>query len=78
MRFCRLVQPPSLPRACAAVPTMPTAACAAVPAPSPAPLRLLDNIGARRLHTVLERVMSDISFSASEKAAAARAEGKDG
>ncbi|GBF99764.1 ATP-dependent protease ATP-binding subunit [Raphidocelis subcapitata] len=35
--------------------------------------RLLDNIGARRLHTVLERVLADISFSAPEKAAAARA-----
>lgn len=39
--------------------------------------RLLDNIGARRLHTVLERVLSDISFGAPEKAAAAKAEGKD-
>jgi ATP-dependent HslUV protease ATP-binding subunit HslU len=27
----------------------------------------LDNIGARRLHTVLERILEDISFSAPEK-----------
>lgn len=32
---------------------------------------LLDNIGARRLHTVLERVLADISFEAPEKVAAA-------
>lgn len=31
---------------------------------------LLDNIGARRLHTVVERVLADISFSAPEKVAA--------
>jgi ATP-dependent protease HslVU (ClpYQ) ATPase subunit len=30
---------------------------------------LLDNIGARRLHTVVERVLADISFSAPEKVA---------
>jgi hypothetical protein len=34
--------------------------------------RLLDDIGARRLHTVLERVLADISFSAPERVAAAR------
>eukprot|EP00775_Hariotina_reticulata_P003652 gene3652-3913_t len=34
--------------------------------------RLLDNIGARRLHTVLERVLADISFSAPDKVAAAK------
>ncbi len=28
----------------------------------------VDNIGARRLHTVLERIVEDISFSAPEKA----------
>lgn len=33
---------------------------------------LLDNIGARRLHTVVERVLADISFSAPEKVAAAQ------
>jgi ATP-dependent HslUV protease ATP-binding subunit HslU len=27
----------------------------------------VENIGARRLHTVLERVLDEISFSASEK-----------
>ena len=27
----------------------------------------VDNIGARRLHTVLERIVEDISFSAPEK-----------
>ena len=31
--------------------------------------RSVDNIGARRLHTVLERVMEDISFNAPERAA---------
>eukprot|EP00878_Enallax_costatus_P013102 GHUV01013690.1.p1 GENE.GHUV01013690.1~~GHUV01013690.1.p1 ORF type:complete len:311 (+),score=125.10 GHUV01013690.1:1159-2091(+) len=34
--------------------------------------KLLDNIGARRLHTVLERVLADISFEAPEKVAAAK------
>ncbi|KAF8072735.1 hslU [Scenedesmus sp. PABB004] len=34
--------------------------------------RQLDNIGARRLHTVLERVLSEISFAAPDKARAAR------
>jgi hypothetical protein len=34
--------------------------------------KLLDNIGARRLHTVMERVLADISFSAPDKVAAAR------
>ncbi|KAG2488959.1 hypothetical protein HYH03_012577 [Edaphochlamys debaryana] len=38
--------------------------------------RLLDNIGARRLHTVLERVLADISFSAPEKVAEARRNGQ--
>lgn len=32
--------------------------------------RILDNIGARRLHTVIERIMEDISFHAPERAAA--------
>ncbi|KAG2439719.1 hypothetical protein HYH02_010598 [Chlamydomonas schloesseri] len=39
--------------------------------------RLLDNIGARRLHTILERVLADISFTAPERAAEARAAGLD-
>ena len=34
----------------------------------------LDNIGARRLHTVLERVLELVSFDAPETAARARAE----
>ncbi|GIL69967.1 hypothetical protein Vretimale_10038 [Volvox reticuliferus] len=38
--------------------------------------KLLDNIGARRLHTVLERVLADISFGAPERVAEARKEGK--
>ncbi|EFJ44200.1 hypothetical protein VOLCADRAFT_95623 [Volvox carteri f. nagariensis] len=38
--------------------------------------RLLDNIGARRLHTVLERVLADISFGAPERVAEARREGR--
>lgn len=38
--------------------------------------RLLDNIGARRLHTVLERVMGEVSFSAPEWVAAAQREGQ--
>eukprot|EP00884_Botryococcus_braunii_P005483 jgi/Botrbrau1/14936/Bobra.0018s0040.1 len=39
--------------------------------------RNVDNIGARRLHTVIERIVDDISFSAPEKAAEAK-EGGDG
>lgn len=39
--------------------------------------RLLDNIGARRLHTVLERVLADISFGAPERVAEARQQGSD-
>jgi ATP-dependent HslUV protease ATP-binding subunit HslU len=35
--------------------------------------RLLDNIGARRLHTVLERVLADVSFSADKLVAEAKA-----
>ncbi|KAG2452530.1 hypothetical protein HYH02_002768 [Chlamydomonas schloesseri] len=35
--------------------------------------RTLDNIGARRLHAVLERVVEEVSFSAPELVAAARA-----
>jgi ATP-dependent protease HslVU (ClpYQ) ATPase subunit len=35
--------------------------------------RTVENIGARRLHTVIEKVMEDISFDASERAAAAAA-----
>jgi ATP-dependent HslUV protease ATP-binding subunit HslU len=35
--------------------------------------RLLDNIGARRLHTVLERVLADASFSADRLVAEAKA-----
>lgn len=34
--------------------------------------RSLDNIGARRLHAVLERVVEDVSFSAPELVAAER------
>ena len=30
--------------------------------------RSLDNIGARRLHTILERIVDDISFEAPERA----------
>ncbi len=36
---------------------------------------MLDNIGARRLHTVLERILSDISFSAPQRAEEARRDG---
>lgn len=39
--------------------------------------RLLDNIGARRLHTILERVLSDISYTAPEKSEEARQSGQD-
>ena len=31
----------------------------------------VDNIGARRLHTILERILEDVSFDAPEKVAAA-------
>ncbi|GAX81368.1 hypothetical protein CEUSTIGMA_g8799.t1 [Chlamydomonas eustigma] len=37
--------------------------------------RFLDNIGARRLHTVLERILADVSFSAPEKVEEARKSG---
>ncbi len=40
--------------------------------------RSVDNIGARRLHTVLERIVEDISFHAPERAATHAAEGKEG
>lgn len=36
--------------------------------------QLLDNIGARRLHTVVERVLADISYSAPERVAAQQAQ----
>ncbi|CAD7698471.1 unnamed protein product [Ostreobium quekettii] len=39
--------------------------------------RTVHNIGARRLHTVLERILEDISFQAPEKAQQAREAGKD-
>ena len=39
--------------------------------------RSVENIGARRLHTVIERCMEDISFGANELAAAARARGEE-
>jgi ATP-dependent HslUV protease ATP-binding subunit HslU len=35
----------------------------------------VENIGARRLHTILERILEDVSFRAPELAAAARAAG---
>lgn len=35
-----------------------------------------NNTGARRLHTIVERILSEISFSAPERAAAARAAGQ--
>lgn len=38
--------------------------------------RMLDNIGARRLHTVLELVLADISFNAPERAEEARSQGQ--
>jgi len=38
--------------------------------------RLLDNIGARRLHTVLERILADISFAAPERVEEARRDGR--
>jgi ATP-dependent protease HslVU (ClpYQ) ATPase subunit len=34
--------------------------------------RLLDNIGARRLHTVMERILSEVSYSAPDIVEAAR------
>lgn len=37
--------------------------------------RTVENIGARRLHTVLERLLEEVSFSAPERSAAAAAEG---
>ena len=37
--------------------------------------RSVENIGARRLHTVIEKLMEEISFSASEVGAGARAQG---
>jgi ATP-dependent HslUV protease ATP-binding subunit HslU len=40
--------------------------------------RTVDNIGARRLHTVLERIVEDISFHAPERAAAHAAAGGQG
>lgn len=40
--------------------------------------RSIDNIGARRLHTVLERIVEDISFTAPERAAKHREEGGEG
>ncbi len=40
--------------------------------------RTVDNIGARRLHTVLERIVEDISFHAPERAAAHAAAGGTG
>ena len=40
--------------------------------------RTVDNIGARRLHTILERILEDVSFNAPDRAAAHRAaEGED-
>lgn len=37
----------------------------------------VDNIGARRLHTILERIVDEVSFSAPELAAQAQARGQD-
>jgi ATP-dependent HslUV protease ATP-binding subunit HslU len=39
--------------------------------------RLVENIGARRLHTVLERIVEEVSFSAPEMVAASRANGQE-
>jgi ATP-dependent HslUV protease ATP-binding subunit HslU len=39
--------------------------------------RSVDNIGARRLHTILERILEDISFNAPEIAAEAKANGTE-
>lgn len=38
--------------------------------------RSVENIGARRLHTVIERIMEDISYNASELGSLVRATGK--
>ena len=40
--------------------------------------RTVDNIGARRLHTVLERIVEDISFHAPERVAAHKDAGGEG
>ena len=40
--------------------------------------RTVDNIGARRLHTVLERIVEDISFHAPERVAAHKKAGGEG
>lgn len=40
--------------------------------------RTVDNIGARRLHNILERVVEDISFAAPEKYAQHQAGGGEG
>ena len=39
--------------------------------------RHVDNIGARRLHTVLERVLDEVSFDASEQGRVAKEEGRE-
>eukprot|EP01026_Neomeris_dumetosa_P054191 TRINITY_DN4868_c0_g1_i1.p1 TRINITY_DN4868_c0_g1~~TRINITY_DN4868_c0_g1_i1.p1 ORF type:complete len:551 (-),score=89.02 TRINITY_DN4868_c0_g1_i1:143-1645(-) len=39
--------------------------------------RSVENIGARRLYTVLERIVEDISFYAPERASEAKSQGKD-
>ncbi len=39
--------------------------------------RYIDNIGARRLHTVLERVLDEASFDASEEGRKAKEEGRE-
>ena len=39
--------------------------------------RYVDNIGARRLHTVLERVLDEVSFEASEEGRKAREENRE-
>ena len=40
--------------------------------------RTVDNIGARRLHTVLERIVEDISFAAPERVAEWKKNGNEG
>lgn len=40
--------------------------------------RNVENIGARRLHTVIERIIEDISFNAPDLASKARESGKEG
>ena len=40
--------------------------------------RTVDNIGARRLHTILERIMEEISFTAPERFAEHKASGGEG